>query len=235
VAGAWLSVDALDNCPSDLDPAQLEGRECWAGLDLSATDDTTALALLFPHLDDDGVDVLSFFWLPEDNITALEKKHRVSYRAWARQKLFRLTPGNVVDYQAIRQEIGELAKVYPIKRLAIDRKFQGQQLETELMEDGFDVVPTGGGWISQDIPAKELERLTKAKRFNYGGHPVMRWHLSNVVVEIDKNENYSLSKKRSRSKIDGAVAVTMGLFAMMNDRSTAGSSYYEENPEPILI
>lgn len=233
-ADAWLSMDQWDCCVGDLDYASLlkslEGRECLAGLDLSSTDDTTALILIFP--DDDGsFDVLCFFFLPEENILQLERKHRVPYRAWAKQGYIELTPGNVVDYNILIERIDQLAETYNIQRIAIDRKFQGQSVETDLLAAGYDVTPAGQGYISQDLPAKELEKLLKAGRIRHGKHPVMRWHASNVVVDIDKANNYSINKKKSRSKIDGIAALLMALMMRMNE---AGSGSDEQGELIVL-
>lgn len=228
-ADAWLNIDTWDAGGADIDPQALEGRPCYAGLDLSATDDTTALVLLFPEADGSAT-VLPWFYLPREGIDALERKHRVPYRAWSRAGHLTLTSGNVVDYAEIRQHLGELRKRYRITQLAIDRKFQGQGLESDLIADGFDVVPAGQGWISQDLPAKELERLLKAGKLAHGGHPVLRWHASNAVVDIDKAGNYSLNKKRSRSKIDGIAATLMALLLHMKGRADQpADAYYEHN------
>lgn len=234
-ADAWLSMDQWDECgKTEVDPAELAGRECYAGLDLSATDDTTALVLTFPE-PDGGVTVLPFFWLPRDNIVGLEKKHKQTYRAWAKSGHFSLTDGNVVDYQAVRAKVAELAKVYKIRKLALDRKFQGQQVENDLVADGHNVEPAGQGWVSQDVPAKELERLLKAGRVRHGGHPVLRWHASNVVVDIDKNGNYSINKKRSRSKIDGIAALLMALMAKLQAQATPTETYVSKRPSLIVL
>jgi phage terminase large subunit-like protein len=49
-----------------LDPtADLDGRECYAGLDLGVTGDMSALALVFPN-DAGGYDVQCRFWAPRD-------------------------------------------------------------------------------------------------------------------------------------------------------------------------
>jgi phage terminase large subunit-like protein len=232
-ADAWLSMDQWDACADPVDANNLTGRVCYAGLDLSATDDTTALVLLFQE-EDESLSVLPYFWLPRDNIDALERKHKVSYRAWAKAGLFNLTAGNVVDYREIRAKIAELAKIFEIKEISIDRKFQGQGLESDLIDDGFPVVPAGQGWVSQDLPAKELEKLLKAGRIRHGGHPVLRWHASNVVVDIDKNDNYSINKKKSRSKIDGIAALLMALMVKMRAKED-GALYVNSNPKLLVV
>lgn len=238
-ADAWLSMDQWDACKGTLDALLLrkamEGMECYGGLDLSATDDTTALLLLFHDASTGAIDLVPFLWLPQENILKLERKHRVPYTAWAREGYIELTPGNVVDYNLIRARLRELAAKYQIKQLAIDRKFQGQSLENDLIADGFNVVPHGQGWVSQDLPAKELERLLKAGLLRHGGHPVYRWHASNVVVDIDKNGNYSINKRLSRSKIDAIAATLMALLCKMQDAGGDEELYVNKNPKLIVV
>lgn len=165
----WLNMVAWDGCPTTLDLEALKGRECYAGLDLSSVNDLTALVLLFPEANN-GLTVLPFFWLPKENLDTLAKLHKVSYRAWVDKGWLRTTTGNCVDYDALVEQIKELGKVYKIKQLGLDRLFQGQAVETRLQQAGFDVVPVGQGWVSQSLPAKELERLVLARQLHHGGH-----------------------------------------------------------------
>lgn len=229
-ADAWLSMQAWDECKAEFDEKSLEGQACYAGLDLSATDDTTALVLVFPM--DGGAKILSWFWLPEGNIDTLERKHGQPYRAWAKQGLFNLTPGNVVDYKQLRRDVNAIGQRFNIRALVIDRKFQGQQLETELQEDGFETYAAGQGWLSQDVPAKEIERLIKARRLWHNGHPTMSWHASNVVVDIDKNGNYTLNKAKARSKIDGMAALVNAMQPAM--KAMNNDSVYESRGLTVI-
>lgn len=229
----WLNMVAWDECPKVIDLDTLKGRECYAGLDLASVNDTTALSLIFPE--GDGIIVVPFFWIPGANVDELARQHKVSYRAWIDRGQMRTTEGNVIDYDAIVEQIRELGTIYPIKQIGVDRLFQGQAVETRLMNAGMDVVPIGQGWVSQSLPTKELERLVLARRVNHGGHPVLRWHAGNVVAVRDSNDNVSISKKKSRSKIDGIAATLMGILCKLNDTGTETSSYYEEHPEPIFL
>jgi phage terminase large subunit-like protein len=167
--------------------------------------------------------VLAKFYLPARNIEYLERKHKVPYMAWSRMKMLTLTDGNVVDYEAIRKDLVKLAEDYDIRSVVIDRKFQGQQLEGELIDDGFSVFAAGYGWKSQDVALKEIERCVRARRLLHDGHPVLRWHASNAVVETDKNENYSLSKRKSRSKIDGMAALCNAMQAALRRDESMGT------------
>jgi phage terminase large subunit-like protein len=60
----WLPMDAWDACGEEL--PDMEGRPCYAGLDLSTTTDITALVLAFPI--GSTVHLLPFFWVPQEGI-----------------------------------------------------------------------------------------------------------------------------------------------------------------------
>lgn len=222
-ATRWIDAEQWDkgnDRPIDLD--DLAGRECYAGLDLSSTQDLTALALMFPN-DDGSYDVLPYFWVPEEGMRKRADKDRVPYALWAEQGYLEATEGAVVDYDVIRARINELGRVVNIREIAIDR-WNSTHLQTQLDGDGFTVVPFGQGFGSMAAPTKEFERLVVAGAVHHGGHPVLSWCVSNVVVETDAAENKKPNKKKSTERIDGAVACVMALGRAMVQQE-AGDAY----------
>lgn len=198
-----------DSCDGAVDLSRLEGRTCYAGLDLSSTTDITALVLLF--LGADGTcDVLPYFWIPSENIGRRERKDGVPYAEWARLGYVSTTPGNVVDYDFIRAKIKALSEQFKIAEVVIDR-WNATHLSTQLMGDGFTVVPWGQGFSSQSTPTKELMNLLLAGRVRHGGNPVLRWMASNVAVEEDAAGNLKPSRRKSSERIDGVVALINAL------------------------
>lgn len=217
----WLQLARWDACATPVNPDDLEGRECYAGLDLSSTTDLTALALLFPD-DQGGYDLLCFFWVPEEGARKREKTDRVPYRQWIKAGLIEATPGDTVDQDLIRRRIGELGNKYQIREIAIDR-WNATQITTQLMGDGFEVIAFGQGFASMSSPTKELESLVLAGKLRHGGNPVLRWCAGNVSVEQDAAENLKPSKKKSVERIDGVVAAVMALGrAMVRSQSGDG-------------
>jgi phage terminase large subunit-like protein len=208
----WLRMDhwAQGNKPC---PVSLEGRECWAGLDLASTFDTTALVLMFP-LDDGTFWVEPYFWIPEDNATQRERRDKVPYLTWARQGHLKMTQGNVTDFDVVRADINALAKKYQIRQLAIDR-WNATQLATQLQGDGVNVAGFGQGYSSMSPAAKQLEALVVGGKLLHGGHPVLAWQAGNVAIQQDANGNIKPSKARSSERIDGMVCLAMccGIYA----------------------
>ena len=77
----WMPMDKWDECGGVVEPYELEGKACYAGLDLSSTSDLTTLVLVFPPEDGDDVyTVLPFFWLPEDTLDLRVRRDHVHVR-----------------------------------------------------------------------------------------------------------------------------------------------------------
>jgi phage terminase large subunit-like protein len=202
----WLSMEKWDACAAV--PADFTGRICWAGLDLSSTQDITALVLVFR--DENNYSALAFFWVPEEGARQRERRDRVPYGQWIKDSYIEATPGEAIDYDRIRARINELGKQYHIEEIAIDR-WNATQLATQLTDDGFKVIAFGQGYASMNWPTKKLEEVVLAARLSHGGNPVLRWMAGNVSVETDAADNWKPSKKKSRERIDGIVALIMAL------------------------
>src|SRR5262245_57846876 len=103
-----------------------------------------------------------------------------------------------------------------MRRLQPDQRFraahaQDWQLATQLDGDGFKVIPFGQGYASMNSPTKKLEEIVLSGKLVHGNHPVLRWMAGNVAVETDAAGNWKPSKKKSIERIDGIVALIMGL------------------------
>jgi phage terminase large subunit-like protein len=220
-ATRWLSLEKWDACGAPV--GDLRGRMCYAGLDLSATTDISALVLAFP--DEDRYKVLPFFWVPEEGARRRERRDRVPYVAWIRQGHIEATPGEVIDYDRIRQRINELGKQYEIREIAIDR-WNATQLATQLEGDGFEMVAFGQGYASMNWPSKKLEELVLGGKIAHAGQPVLRWMAGNVSIEKDAADNWKPSKKKSIERIDGITALIMALDRA-STQPLVGTSIYE--------
>ena len=223
----WMPMDKWDECGGVVDPYQLEGRACYAGLDLSSTSDLTTLVLVFPPRDEnESYMVLSFFWLPEDTLALRVRRDHVMYDQWERQGFIQTTEGNVVHYGAIEKFICDLGERYNIREIAYDR-WNATMMVQALEDDGFTMIPFGQGFRDMSPPTKELMRLVLEHRLAHGGHPVLRWNMDNAFVRTDPAGNLKIDKQKSTEKVDGAVALVMALDRAMKNQNSGGSVYDE--------
>jgi phage terminase large subunit-like protein len=219
-ASRWIRVAAWDACRVESQP--LDGRRAFLGLDLSSTKDLTALVGVFPT--DDGFDVRTQVFMPDLNILERVTRDRVPYDQWQREGWLIVTPGNVIDYERVRQEILAWARRYDVREIAYDPWNATDLMQRLQDQDGLTCVPMRQGFAALSAPTKALETAVLSKRLRHDGHPVLRWNLSNVAVETDALGNLKLSKKVSTERIDAAVALVMALDRMERDH-TATPSY----------
>ena len=58
---------------------------------------------------------------------------------------------------------------------------------------------------------KDLLKMTMSGELQHDNHPVLRWCANNLAVKIDAAENVKPEKDKSYERIDGVVALAMGL------------------------
>ena len=198
--------------------ARLKGRRCYVGLDLSSTKDLTAMDAVFPDAAGGGFDVLAQFFVPQENIRQRATRDKVPYDLWETQGFLVATPGNVVDYEAVRRELLAWALEFDVREVAYD-PWNATDLVLRLQEqDGFTCVPIRQGFASLSAPTKSLETAILSTRLRHDGHPVLRWCIGNIAVEFDAAGNLKLSKKVSTERIDGAAALVNAVDRMDRNR-----------------
>ena len=230
---AWIPEHVYDKGDLPIDMEKLKGRDCYAGLDLSSTSDITAFVMVFPpETEGENYIVLPHFWLPRETLQLRVRRDHVPYDVWEKQGLFHITEGNVVDYNFVRKTINELGKEYHICEIGVDR-WNATQLITDLDGDGFVMVPIGMGFKDMSPGMKELYKLLLEGKITHGGNPILRWMAGNVVAEIDAAENIKPSKKKATEKIDGIVALIMGLDRCIRHEMTG--SVYDDPDHGLLV
>tara|TARA_R100001594_G_scaffold25922_5_gene50588 strand:- start:1396 stop:2934 length:1539 start_codon:yes stop_codon:yes gene_type:complete len=225
----WIPNNEWMECYQEFDYSTLEGKECWAGLDLASTRDISALVLLF-NIDDKYV-VLPHLFIPEENAKKRSERDGVDYVTWKNQGHIIATEGDVADYNFIKEKINELSKKYRLQSIAYDR-WNASQLVIDLQNDGANMSPFGQGFVSMSAPTKELEKLIIGKQIIHNDNPCMNWMLSNVAIQEDAAGNIKCSKSKSKEKIDGIIAMIMALGEIMTQENT--DSVYDQRGLLIL-
>jgi phage terminase large subunit-like protein len=199
------------NSANEYDIRDLKGRPCYAGLDLGATKDMTALVLVFA----DGAgafDVLPFCWLPGETLTEREDEDAMPYRLWRDEGFLLTFPGRATDPKAVAMKIAELHGMCRIKALAFDRwRIEDIKRELDAIGCGVELVPFGQGFKDLSPAVDVLERLVEQGKLRHDGHPVLKMAAANCRVEMDSAGNRKLSKRKSTGRIDPIVATCMAI------------------------
>lgn len=210
----WIPIEYWNACARVVDEEKLQGKHCFAALDLSSKLDITALVLAFPSVEEGqlALDFVFRFWCPEETIKVRAKQDLVPYDAWVRDGWMIATPGNVVDYTFPIAAVKEFGRLYSIREMAFD-PWNATQTANDLQEEGVLCVECGQGYKSMSEPSKEFEKLVVSGMAGHltprGAHPVMRWMVSNVAIKRDPADNIKPDKSSTKGRIDGVVAAIM--------------------------
>lgn len=187
----------------------------YGGLDLSATTDLTALVLTCRK--DGALNVLPFFWMPQDMVQEASRRDRAQYDVWVREGHLRTTPGRVIDYDFVARDIGQICSGLTIGKIGFDR-WRMDRMKQAMERQGVELPlePHGQGFkdMSPALDALEADLLNGVVR--HGGHPVLAMCAGNAVAVPDPAGNRKLDKSKATGRIDGMVALAMaeGVEAM---------------------
>lgn len=213
----FISPDVWAACRAEPEP--FDGP-VYAGLDLSARTDLTALVLIGKA--DNVWQVRSYFWTPEQGLFDRARKDRAPYDAWARQGFIRTTPGATVDLEAVALDLADVLGDCDVQAIAYDR-WRIDVLKKELERLGLELplVPHGQGFkdMAPALDALEIELLNG--RLAHGAHPVLTMCAANAVATKDPSGNRKLDKSRRTGRIDGLQALAMAFGASLTAEAPA--------------
>ena len=223
---AWITREAWEACEDPkLTLEQMAGRRCWVGLDLGATRDMTGKALLFEDGEtEDGRPKFALFatgYTPADTLAERAKKDKAPYDVWAQQGYLIATPGKIVRFDQVAQDLIDESQEFDQQSIAYDR-WLIRNFETTLDELGATLPivehPQGTNrrkdsplWMPESID--NLEGLLLEKRLRIEVNPALRSAISSSCFWTSPAGLRRFEKQRATSRIDLAVAAAMAVGA----------------------
>lgn len=230
----WIAMDLWDQNAGEIaaNPEwltdRLAGQVCHAGLDLSAKFDLTAWALLF----EDGW-VLWRFWAPEAVIPVLDKETNGKFGEWVSAGWVRATDGEVIDYEAVYEDMEADHNRFEIATITYDR-WSGEPVRQEIQErTGLEMTESGTTYTHMTAPMTELMRMLKGRELKHGGNPVARWMADNLEAkrprdDPDRVRPVKPERHKSGKRIDGMPALCFAIDGQMaiDDETSAEADIF---------
>jgi len=209
-----IDMDLWDECTIDIDYEEIKGLSNTAGLDLSASCDITAFVQLFDDEKNNRYIVYPHLFVAYDRIEDKERDDRVPYSQWVKLGYINAFAGGYINYKKVQQYITDNSINNEI--LAFDR--WGSPAIKQNLEDKFNMLDFGQGYRSMSPAINTFEELLIDKKIVIANNPCLRWMAKNTVALTDDAGNVKYSKRKSRKKIDGIIAMVMAIGAMFADR-----------------
>ena len=214
-----------------LDLEDFEGQECRMCLDLAQVTDVCARINLFTRWIEGKQHYYCLaprFYLPEATIqNGRERKVVERWQRWVNSGHIQPIDGAEIDLGLVRSDMVSDAENVAVIEVPHD-PWGAWQIAKELDAEGLSPVkiPMQVQYLSPAM--KELNAAILGGRFHHDGHPVMSWMMGNVTAKSDANENVFPRKERDESKIDGPVALMLGIYRALVTGPVAEASIYEQ-------
>ena len=220
---SWLTFEQLNN-QEKFDITQLKPRYGIGGVDLASTTDLTCATVIFMVPNDERIYVEQMYWLPEELLEKRTTEDRIPYDKWKEQGYLRTSEGNKVHYRDVTAwflEVQQEKDVY-IPWTGYDAwsaTYFVEEMQNHFGKESMEAVIQGKKTLSS--PMKSLGADLESGKVVYNNNPILKWCLSNVSIDIDKNDNIQPIKGTNQKKrIDG--------FASLLDAYVVLERHYEE-------
>ena len=205
-SNVWIPDLYILETTESINIEDYKNTSCYIGVDLGATSDLTAVAILIPTADKIVYKV--HYYLPESALE--EKPDKELYKLWRQLGYLTVTAGNVTDYDYITNDIVSIGKTLNIAKIFYD-PYNATQWAIQCTEIGLPLEQYAQNIANFNRPTKELERLTLSNSVVFDNNQITRFCFSNVTIKSDHNGNIKPVKNVDRKKIDGVIAMLMAL------------------------
>ena len=208
----WSPDDYILACSRKVDLDDFTTKDdCFAGIDLSSTSDLTCVSFMIPK--DGKFYFKTLNYRPPEAVETIKNKEQ--YSEWVRLGFLKLTPGNVVDYDYILDDILSVDKRLYIVKVGYD-SWNATQFVINATDKGLPMEPVSQSIGNFNRPTKEMERVILSGNVVIDNNPITRFCFRNVVMKLDHNGNTKPSKEYRDKKIDGVISMieAMGVCLM---------------------
>lgn len=202
---------------SELD---ISGRDVYVGVDLSRSEDLTALSFIFPLEDNNYyVDSHVFVGFKKD-IKEKSKRDKIDYESLVQTDKASLTeassgiidPEQVVDWL---QNFIEENNLNP-KAICYDGWESSYFVTRMEKETDYPLVEVPQNYKHMGPVLKQFRLDVFEGKIKHGNNPNLNLAISNAITKTDNNNMMILDKQKNRNKIDALVALVTGYSQAMN-------------------
>lgn len=212
----YIDIQKVMPCKRKEDPEFWKGRRVWLGLDLSQTDDNTALAML---TEEDGTACAKVWgFLPKDRMVAKTEKEQVDYAKLVRHGCCFACGDEVIDYGFVEDFILSLPERYGVEimQLGFDR-YNAISTVQKLEATGIECVEIKQHSSVLHPATKLLRECILKKTFRYDENRLLEINFQNARCAEDTNLNKYVNKKKSAGKVDMVVATINAMYLLQEE------------------
>lgn len=209
----YIDIQKVKMCKIQKEKDFWKGKRVWMGLDLSETDDNTALAMVTEA--DGYIFAKVFGFVPEDKIEYKSKREHVDYKKLIQNGDCFACGNEVIDYIFVKDKIKEIEDEYEVEIQMIGYdKWNALATVQGLEADGYECVEIKQHSSVLHMPTKWLKEIILEKQFKYIENRMLEINFQNARCTEDTNKNKYVNKKKSTGKVDMVVALINAIYLL---------------------
>ena len=192
-----------------------KGREVYVGVDLSMTNDNTAVAIC---TEQDGkilADTICF--IPEGRINEKNKMERLNYRQFINTGKCTACGNKTIDYGVVEDFVFRLEEKYGVTIKAIGFDRYNALSSAQKWNKKYNTVEIRQHSDTLHPPTKLLYEKISNHEFEYEKNTLLEINFENARCTYDTNMNRYVTKKKSCGKVDMVIALINAVYLLQQD------------------
>lgn len=215
---SFIDIDKVKKCKIQEDLNFWKGKRVFLGVDLSQTEDNTAIAMITYH--NSKIYSKVFGFVPDGRIEIKTNRERVDYNKLIKKGDCFGCGDEIIDYKEIEQFVLNLPQKYGVEiaQLGFDRWNALSSVQKwESAENPIECVEIRQHSSVLSPPTKLLYEYILDEKFKYDDNRLLEINFENSRCTYDKNLNKYVNKKKSNGKVDMVVALINAIYLLQQE------------------
>ncbi|WMI80913.1 terminase large subunit [Anaerotignum sp. MB30-C6] len=208
----YIKFDAWKKCR--VESVDFEGKEVIVGVDASLTIDLTGMTIMY---EENGVYYLkSHAFLPENTLE--ERREKIDYHKMQGLGHCTITPGDIVDYNLLKERIRGIEDKYKCKVKAIATDPYNIIATMQELAEEYDVIVLKQSYSVLSPSIKQFRDDVYKGIVKYEKNSLLDWNMSNTATVTGRTSGDILLNKvnKNKTRIDMVMATIFSYSQLFN-------------------
>ena len=214
-AGTESFIDIKDLQRCRVNKIDWTGRDVYVGVDLSMSNDNTAVAICAEENGRILADIVCF--IPEGRIDEKNKFEKLDYRRFVAGSKCIACGNKTIDYGVAEEFVFSIEEKYGVNVRAIGFDRYNAISSAQKWNQRYSTVEIRQHSDTLHPPTKLLSEKITDGEFEYEKNTLLEINFENARCTYDTNMNRYVTKKKSQGKVDMVVALINAVYLLQQD------------------
>ena len=231
----YIPLDVIRKGKIEPNSYDWKGKEVYIGVDLSQSNDNTAVAMVTYDRELEKYVIKSWVFYPTNKEDEKIQREKVPYDRYAKQGLCFPCGANNIDYKFVEDFVLNIENKFGVKIISITYDRYNAISSVQKWEDaGYTMIEQKQHSQYLHLGTKKFREVATDYRVLYENNMLFEINLTNAMLDRDTNLNMYINKKKSNGKIDIIDAI-INCFCSIEADSVETTSVYESERDGFLF